>query len=1119
MSDFSRFGLSGPAPSPSAVDPEVGLAGALARLNAADPEAGQTYTDRFGADLVGPAALKAGINVPSKGGGGLWGTLKRGAGGALLTGLHMLDTPRRIVNDTLHGDLKSAGQEAVKLTPAQLFAPLVGGGGDPLGKPEEHGHFVAPDTGGGYLGTASRFVEDTAIDPLTYVTFGAGGAAKSALRNVGQAGTEDLLKAGIKTGFEDGGGAALRKSLIDQGVKGVAADAGNDVTRDSLKALLTGAAERQGAKDAATLAEKQVVALERGGQGGIKVGLPFTEGRTIVPGHVFGETGQKILNATPLSDAIGKGISGTRIGLSKVFAPRAGILHNDVLGRDAADIVGQEQTAGRGQAAREGEGWVKNIATGLADTHVPAEELTGPVRRTLEGATDEVLSPEGRKAVDFLREQQDSVTKRGLENGTLTAEQVRANYVPHMLTDFGKSAEQANPALKALLAKRGELSSTLNQGGHLNTRLAPNIDEAERLATEAHGAAPDGKTYFEHNPAIATAKRAGDMEKAAGWQRTIDGLVGLKGAEGAQLVHEAPNLNDMPTSVAEDITKSRKEIDALQRKHDVLDAKLHEPDMREVGATKDGGFKSGPAPDNIILDPMERLAHYQQQSGIRAQLDQATAKLEDLKGQQTARREALDAGADAPEGMVALKVNEAGRRVFVHKDLAPELDKVRDIVTNNETLGKLQKFGSDVNKYWKSIATVSPVRGTGFFARNALGNPALMFIAGVRNPALFKQAGRIQRAMHGGAEALAKLPEAERNMAAEFVDQGIHGSGFIASDLAHKTPGMAGVTERRGAGEYAKDAALHHVKGEGKGVQAGRALNETIENNARLATYLHFRKSGLAPRDAAIKVKDTLFDYADLTAAERKYAKPTMAFYTFMRKNLGAHGNALMHNPGSLSVQAHLYNAAAAGGQSVDGPLPQYGVEQGGIPVGGTLGKLLGGGGSPVMVSPDLPLGAAARATSPIIQSGRLVASYLPGAKGLRPAGGASEVGKEVLGLPSGAGAEVVRGLTEATTGKSLLTGGTLPPGSEDGRVFQALTPLLTAINRTKDKKDKGKIANILLGLNTVPVDAAAQAGETRRRTGEVERAIAVLKAQGVEVPTMAQLHKVGAAHANRFGG
>lgn len=1125
MSDFSRYGLHSfgnpsVAADPEPVDPENGLASAIARLGEVDPEAAQGFNSRFGPDLSRAAALKAGINVPSKeDDGGILGKLKRGAGGALLTGLHLLDTPRRAVNDVLHGDLKSALQDLGNTTLA------INSGGmakDLLGKPDEHGHLLAPDTGGGYGGTISRFVEDTAIDPLTYVTFGAGGAAKSALRGVGQAGTEDLLKAGIQTGIktgaksaiEDGTGAALKSALMKQGVKGVLADETNDVTRESLMALLRGGAEKQGAKDAERIAGKQFKALETGAQGGIKVGLPFTEGRTVIPGHVFGDTGQRLLNATPLSDALGKAVGGTRLGLSKVFTPRANLLHNDAIGRDAADIVGQAQTAGRGQAAREGTDWVKSISTGLADTHVKPEELTGAVRRTLEGSTTELLTPEGRKAVDLLREQQEAITARGLAGGTLTKEQVRANYVPHVLTDFGRQAEQANPALKALLAKKGELSSTLSQGGHLNTRLAASIDEAERLATEAHGPAAKGKSYFEHNPAIATAQRAGDMEKAAGWQRTIDDLVGLKGAEGMQLVHEAPNMSEIPGSVAEDITKTRKQADSLQRQHDILEAKLHEPAIRELGTTKAGGMKSAPAGDTVILDPIERLAHFQKQSDIRKELEATTAKLDELKGTQTARSEAMAAGADAPEGMVAMKVNEAGRRVFVHKDLAPELDKVRDIVTNNETLNKLQKFGGDVNKYWKSLATVTPIRGTGFFARNALGNPALMFIAGVRNPALFKTAGRIQHAMRGGAEAIAKLPEHEQAWAHEFVDQGIHGSGFIASDLAHKTPGMAGEVGRRSVGRTAKDMGLHHVKGEGVGVQGGRALNETIENNARLATYIHFRKDGLAPRDAAIKVKDTLFDYADLTAAERKYAKPTMAFYTFMRKNLGAHGRALAHNPGSLSVQAHLYNAVAAGGQDVSGALPQYGVEQGGIPIGGKLGALLGGGGNPVLASPDLPIGAAMRAVSPMIGAARQAASYVPGLKGVRPAGGASAVGKDLLGLPSGAGAEVVRGLTEATTHKSLLTGSTLPPGSENDRLKDALFPLITSAKRTLDKNDKGKYANLLLGLNTVPVTPEAQAGESARRAKEVESALAILKAQGVEVPTMAELRKAGRAPA-----
>ena len=61
---------------------------------------------------------------------------------------------------------------------------------------------------------------------------------------------------------------------------------------------------------------------------------------------------------------------------------------------------------------------------------------------------------------------------------------------------------------------------------------------------------------------------------------------------------------------------------------------------------------------------------------------------------------------------------------------------------------------------------------------------------------------------------------------------------------------------------------LWDILGENKAMTTGRAMGSAVEHNARMAHYIHMIDRGLTPADAARSVRQTLFDYSDLTAVE-----------------------------------------------------------------------------------------------------------------------------------------------------------------------------------------------------------------------------------------------------------
>ena len=63
-------------------------------------------------------------------------------------------------------------------------------------------------------------------------------------------------------------------------------------------------------------------------------------------------------------------------------------------------------------------------------------------------------------------------------------------------------------------------------------------------------------------------------------------------------------------------------------------------------------------------------------------------------------------------------------------------------------------------------------------------------------------------------------------------------------------------------------------------------INDNYESAMKYALFITKIKEGLAPKDALKEVYKYLFDYGDLTDAEKKLKTYFIPFYTFLRKNL-----------------------------------------------------------------------------------------------------------------------------------------------------------------------------------------------------------------------------------------
>uniref|UniRef100_A0A6M3KM92 Uncharacterized protein n=1 Tax=viral metagenome TaxID=1070528 RepID=A0A6M3KM92_9ZZZZ len=112
---------------------------------------------------------------------------------------------------------------------------------------------------------------------------------------------------------------------------------------------------------------------------------------------------------------------------------------------------------------------------------------------------------------------------------------------------------------------------------------------------------------------------------------------------------------------------------------------------------------------------------------------------------------------------------------------------------------------------------------------------------------------------------------------------------------------------------------------EGTVLQANRWFGQQVENNARLAHFIHKLRKGHSVDEAAASVKKYLFDYGELTDFERDFLKPFIPFYSWMRKNTPLQIQAIVEDPGRYARIPKAMNAIEALSEEQEGiTIPDY---------------------------------------------------------------------------------------------------------------------------------------------------------------------------------------------------
>ena len=295
---------------------------------------------------------------------------------------------------------------------------------------------------------------------------------------------------------------------------------------------------------------------------------------------------------------------------------------------------------------------------------------------------------------------------------------------------------------------------------------------------------------------------------------------------------------------------------------------------REVFKTLDEAVKTGGAVD----DPIEVM------SRSIAQVKKAKSTDEFLREVKTAF------GKSAPtQGYRELNVKNlhVGDKLKadltgVHLPVAVAQDLEKAITLWQEP-NEIAGFYKNAMKIWKSMATaINPAH---HFV-NELGNMHNMYISGMDMTdmgRLMPQAMKTSRLKTAASLPNIRMPQ---------------GKNYTKDELWKLANKFEIVGTSHQLGETVAKGKLEKVANNPVFRVAREVGTRYAEEPARLALWLNEIEKGKTPAEAALRVKDVLFDYAELSKTEKGLRDSgVVPFYTWMRKNIPLQLKMMVENP------------------------------------------------------------------------------------------------------------------------------------------------------------------------------------------------------------------------------
>jgi hypothetical protein len=1010
-------------------------------------------------------------------------------------------------------------------------------------------------------GKVLNLVGEAALDPVSYLTFGTGTAARQSLnataRVLGQETAEQVARRGI--------------GILD------------DAQRTTLRTALGGT-------------DEALEAFAKRARGGLRIG----SSRTLIPGETVRSPLRKagILDETRAAARRLPGGEATEEGLrrtlqtrlrtsSRVNAVRDRLQARAALRRQYGEGLANEiWTAGSRAASRAGldtEDSIRNITARLDD-------LSDTLKKSGQKELHETISADMLRALDT-----------GVDGVDVNS------VIGHWSTFMDdKTLESASKLLRELEDQQLLAASKLQAAGaptlrHIETPVA-GPDAATRAARRQERLAGqfvepevlgDNQLFIPKTPRAGSTFEQGAMDLPG--ERAFNRFTTDPFPAGRNVRGQIPGQSEM--FPIENIGLPRQSLEGARRsaREGGASTQGHLDDAISGKTFESAGRGNISRVNEELTTELNKVAQQQGRKKVEAALETDVTRLVGLNAVQANRQlsavEMLDelgkvvvdpqtgqplilTGADDVVRERATSFNYqstefGGQTVWAPPQMMTEIERFKSVVFSDP--GAVEGFKRGYDKWlnlWKGSATVPILFGTAFHARNMTGNIFNNWLAGgihyrhydtaknyqkaiilaqkrmsqQRPPPIQRALGLVDdtptgipiaRASPTAREALGDgrafdkfLREAaeevglnEKDVAKILTmrDEGVISSGFFRTDLHEDAVGSLNTAQRESYLRGVLNDPHRNIL-----IRSGTKMGHTVETNARIAHYLGKIDQGLTPEGAMLSVKKHLFDYADLTDFERKFLRRVIPFYTFMRFNTPLQFQNMITQPRKLlnAQRAQEAIASLGGGDfSENKALSAWALNRGDVPVSGTLSQWLAGGEDPVLFGVDLPTEAAIEAIEPFVL---IAAAKIPGMDRLLPEADDPRDGfRAFANLPGGAGIEFLKLMIEEALNEDLFTGAPVDQRNFLVALGEAALPLSAKANsliadltsqtdNLEGNRVRVRIIKNLLGLNLTVVDPRRQRAEIFRQLDVLELAIDNAKAQGIDVPTVTELRDAG---------
>lgn len=267
---------------------------------------------------------------------------------------------------------------------------------------------------------------------------------------------------------------------------------------------------------------------------------------------------------------------------------------------------------------------------------------------------------------------------------------------------------------------------------------------------------------------------------------------------------------------------------------------------------------------------------------------------------------------------------------YVDPDAAKHLNAYFEITMNPEAQGGFWELAQKIRDNWVIGTLYAPPGSVATMIKNEIGNYFNNSLAGIYSPITYEKARQIWN--------LRKSNELIDLWGTQKTGKQIWAE---IREMAVLTGGLGGQETRDFMARFMYEPGILRIPGAGKVLKKNAQAYQYLENNARIAHYIHKRfKEGLTPLQARMSVKKYLYDYTDLSDLERKL-RVFVPFYAWTKNNLPLQIRSIIENPirPSYVQTAHLFSLVRdnEASRNIEGyhktVLPNFVREQVGVPI------------------------------------------------------------------------------------------------------------------------------------------------------------------------------------------